>query len=178
MPLLWPGTGKKDKIEVNLVFLTFQLLISVIVGTGHQLLLELFQKELHYWNIPRGFDAATKRREWIRQSAFLKLDKQKISSTNQLCSKFLHYYITAAPSASLFLARYIVTLFPQVDHTFQTHWISCHWWCGYAHCGPISRGEKQTQNQTRSGYDETLLWSLWIVPIGFSVWILSVNALS
>jgi hypothetical protein len=32
------------------------------VGTGHQLLLELFQKELHYGNVPRGLDAATEER--------------------------------------------------------------------------------------------------------------------
>lgn len=47
-------------MQVNSDFLTFQLLVSVIVGTCYQLLLELFQKELHYGNIPRGFDAATR----------------------------------------------------------------------------------------------------------------------
>lgn len=47
-------------MQVNSVFLTFQLLVSVIVGTCYQLLLELFQKELHYGNIPRGLDAAAR----------------------------------------------------------------------------------------------------------------------
>lgn len=141
---------------VNSVFLTFQLLISVIVGTGHQLLLELFQKELHYWNIPRGLDAVTKkivneavsilkvRQRFLAQITFVvnspvAKDRMQGQWWGQSLSLIV---IPEQPSTSLLLAEYLVILFPQEDHTFQTHWISCHWWCGYAHCGPISKGTK------------------------------------
>ena len=74
--------------ELIQFFLTFQLLISVIVGTGHQLLLELFQKELHYWNIPRGLDAATKIMN--KAVSILKARKTEIPGMNQLCGKCPH----------------------------------------------------------------------------------------
>lgn len=47
-PLARNRGWRKDGMGVHSCFLTFQLLVSVIMGTGYQLLLELFQKELHY----------------------------------------------------------------------------------------------------------------------------------
>lgn len=69
---------------------TFQLLICVIVGTGHQFLLQLFQKEFHYWNIPRGLNAVTEEeKNKIRQTSFEESEEPDTPGLNKLCYELL-----------------------------------------------------------------------------------------